>query len=166
MVIKLTTNYTAKQWLQQLRKREKFWGKRSVELALRVIGKQGIKELKKAAPSKSGKLKGSFAFKTSSITKLDGKGVFTSKVEYAQFVNDGTDPSIGGFIPAIERRLSKRFIRGKGKEIRSTKKKMHPGTKPNPYQKRAFKALERSLVKNIKRELRRRGVITGPNKVT
>tara|TARA_Y100000310_G_C20454028_1_gene702161 strand:- start:302 stop:802 length:501 start_codon:yes stop_codon:yes gene_type:complete len=166
MVITLSTNYTAKQWLGQLKQRKKFWTKRSVRLALRVIGQEGVKELKKTAPSKSGKLKNSFGFKTSGITSTNGNGVFTSKAMYAQFVNDGTEPSLGGFIPAIEKRLTQRFMKGRGKNIKSGKKKMHPGTKPNPYQERAFKQLEKQLVKKIKRELRKQGILIGPNKVT
>ena len=164
-MIELKPKQFAKQWLNEVNRRKKYWGKQNIVLTLNTLGTLGKKELQRAAPKgQTNKLKNSFSFHITRKGVQRGTGVFTSKVEYAQFVQDGTEPSVGGYIPAIERRLSKRFLQGKGKNIKSTKLKIHRGNKPNRYQTRAADQIKRKALPAILKALRARGIIKG-NKV-
>ena len=157
-MINIKRNFTAKEWLEELTKRKKFWkNKHAVNITLRTLGKLGVRYLRTEAPSDSGKLKSSFSYKLLKQSPSDGQGVFTSRQEYAQFVNDGTSDSEGGFIPAIEKRLSKRYL--KRKNIKSTKLKRHPGTRANPYQDRAANKVVKVAVKEIMKAFKKRGYL-------
>jgi len=163
-MIELKPKQFAKQWLNEVNRKKKYWGKQNIVLVLNTLGTIGVKELKRAAPGRTNKLKNSFGFHITRKGVQRGTGVFTSRVEYAQMVQDGTEPSVGGYIPAIEKRLTKRFLQGKGKNIKSNKLKIHRGNKPNPYQTRASNQLQRKALPAILKALRGRGVLRG-NKV-
>ena len=164
MVIELKTNFTAKQILGQLNKRKRYWSKKAILLTLQTVGKEGVKELKRAAPKKSSKLKSSFGFRILKKGKREGRLVFTSTADYAQFVNDGTKPSEGGYIPAIERRLTRRYTRTHN--IKSRKLKLHPGTKPNRYQARAAAQMRKKVLDKVIQAFRKVGKVQGGNTVT
>ena len=164
-MIDLLPKQFAKGWLNQVDKRKKYWGRRNIVLTLNTLGKLGRKELQKAAPKgQTNKLKNSFGFHITRKGVQRGTGVFTSKVEYAQFVQDGTEESVGGYIPAINRRLTRRFVTSGRKNITSRKLRVHRGSKPNRYQTRAFGMLQRKALPAILKMLRARRIIKG-NKV-
>lgn len=157
-MIDVKRNFSSREFLSELDKRQKFWKKDAIKLSLDTIGKLGVKYMSREAPGKTGKLKKSFSYVISKSGKIEGEGQFTSKEEYAQFVNDGTESSEGGFIPAIEKRLTKRYLRKNN--MRSTKLKRHPGTKANAYQERAFQKLDQVIHKEILKEFKKRGYLS------
>ena len=143
--------------MDQIDRVEKQWNKEAMKTTMRVIGEEVVKEMSRLAPSHSGKLKKSFGFKLKKITKKTGEGVFTSTQEYAQFINDGTDSSEGGFIPAIERRLSRRYL--SKNNIKSQKLKRHPGVRATQYQEKARDRVDATIIRKLMRRLKQSGFL-------
>ena len=90
----------------------------------------GVRIMKQEAPRRSGDLRRSIRIKTKTTSggKRDKRyhARIGANVRYAQFVERGTSPSPGRFIPAIEKRI---------------RTGMHPGTPANPYVMRTTKRL-------------------------
>lgn len=126
-----------------------------------AIGKQGVKELKKAAPrSKTGvtenkHLKDSFSYKVSTRHVVR----FISDRLYAVMVSKGTKSSVGGYVPFLGARLSKRVA--KNKKLVSKKLKHHPGVKATKYIEKAATQLRLKAERVVMAELKRRGFIKG-----
>jgi len=113
------------------------------ETEYRRLLNAAVSIMKKEAPSRTGALKQSIAIKTRSTSggRRDKRyhGRVGPSVFYAQFVERGTGPSPGRFIPAIEKRV---------------RDGTHPGTPRNPFVQRTIDKLNlraRSSGKNIGR---------------
>ena len=156
-MIDLKTNFTGKELLEQLDDVEVKWSRLAMKTTMKVMGEEVVKEMSIQAPLRSGKLKKSFGYKLKRITKRDGDGYFTSTQDYAQFINDGTNSSEGGFIPAIERRLSKRYM--KKNNVRSEKLRKHPGVRATQYQERARDKVDEKIVKKLMKVLKQKGFL-------
>lgn len=156
-MIDIKTNFTGKELLDEIDDVEVKWSRLAIKTTMEVMGEEVVKEMSIQAPSHSGKLKKSFDYKLKKITKRDGDGYFTSTQDYAQFINDGTDSSEGGFIPAIERRLSKRYMAKNN--VRSEKLRRHPGVRATQYQEKARNKVDEKIVKKLMKVLKQKGFL-------
>ena len=130
--------------------------------AANAIGKQGVKELSNAAPLSKDRgekhLKKSFSYKVTTR----GAVRWESNVEYAKMINDGTKPSLGGYINAIGKRYKKETRRSKKL---TGKLKYHPGVRGVHYIEKAAKSLTRIANEVVITALKRAKYLDSKNRV-
>lgn len=104
---------------------------------LRIAARQVVNRAKILAPVRTGRLRGSIDYRTSSFFSLRPKAHVFSDVEYAPFVNDGTRRH---FIRPKNKKVLRFQVGGKVVYARVVD---HPGTKPRPFLDRALSAVTR-----------------------
>ena len=118
--------------------------------ALKAIGRRGVTLLRNFAPHDTGKLARSIHY---SVTGADNLRVHLfDRVPYGKFVISGTRPHL------IEARNAKALRFTVGGRVVFAKSVQHPGTKPNPYPKRAARPFQRDargIIATMSREIAR-----------
>lgn len=126
----LTFNIRPKNVVNQLVQWRRIAGPEVFNRAMDKVGQEGVRILKLHTPIKTGLLRRSMGI----LNKQPGKGLdlrssikIGSHLDYGRFVDEGTKPSSGRFVPVLGRRI---------------RTGTHPGVRPRNFVQRATTPIE------------------------
>jgi len=124
---------------------------------LRGLGREYVKVAQEEAPKRTGQFARSIRYRTTVETGRRMELAVTMATPLGSYIIFGTRPHV--IVPVRARALH--FFTKSGQEV-FTKRVMHPGTRPNPFQQRAMERLEPEIDAALRRiGLRFVKVLTG-----
>lgn len=98
--VRLSPKKPAKQWKKVTKDFEK-----DFRQIVKKVESRGLKFVRRNVPVSTGRLRDSFRSTSKINSRLEGRVTISSPLRYAEFVNRGTAPSLGAYIPILDRRI-------------------------------------------------------------
>ena len=103
---------------------------------VKQVERKGLKFVRFNVPVSTGRLRDSFTSHSSVTAQMKGKVVIESPLDYAKFMNQGTAPSLGAYIPRLGRRI---------------RTGIHPGVRGTRYLEKTGVQMQRETNTRLKR---------------
>jgi len=98
--VRMSPRNPHKQWKKVTKRFEKLFG-----TIVKKVERQGLKFMRQNVPVASGRLRDSFRSRHTIDSKLRAVVFIESSVPYLRFIDEGTSPSVGGYVPILDRRI-------------------------------------------------------------
>ncbi len=141
--VRLSPKKPAKRWKVVVRDFEK-----DFRQIVKKVQSRGLKLVRQNVPVSTGRLRDSFRSRSKINSRLEGEVIVESPLRYAEFVNRGTAPSLGRYVPVLDRRI---------------RTGVHPGIIGTRYLEKTEKEMQKltntelkSFITRVQRSVRRR----------